>query len=500
MNVQLSGICKRFGAVHANADVDLTLRSGEVCALLGENGAGKSTLMKLLYGVFTPDSGTIAIDGAPVRIDSPRAARAHGIGMLFQQFSLIDALSVSDNLVLGARGVPLWLGSRSRVRVQAEQKLAELAPDIDPRRRVRELGPGEKQLVELSKVLSAGARLVILDEPTSLLARPEAERLWRRLRELASAGHAVVLITHKLEDIDACADRAVVLRAGRVVLETREVKARHRDALVAAMMGGALPRAPLRRPKGSDGTSSGGAARSGVRLRSSAVSAVWADQRLERVSFSLARGSILGVAGVTGNGQELLGRVLAGVQAPRAGQLTLDGQPLAGASDPRVAYVPEQPMLNAIARSLSLLVNLEALRVRRLPWWLSLRGLRAGAERLLERFDVQPRELDRPAGTLSGGNAQKLVLARELAGEPDLIVVCFPSMGLDAAACQRLVGELVAHAERGASVVWIGEDLDALLAHADEIAVLHHGRLSGPIPVSGADKHQLGLWMTGAAA
>src|SRR5690606_937450 len=205
-------------------------------------------------------------------------------------------------------------------------------------------------------------------------------------------------------------------------------------------------------------------------------------------------------AGVTGNGQELLGRVLAGVHAPREGRVTLDGRPLAGASDPRVAYVPEQPLVNALARSLPLLVNLEARRVRRLPWWVSLAGQRAGAQRLLERFDVQPRDLDRAAGTLSGGNAQKLALARELAGEPELIVVCFPTMGLDAVASARLLGELAAHAERGAAVVWIGEDLDALLAHADQVAVLHRGRLSAPVPARDADRQRLGLWMTGAAA
>lgn len=488
MKVELSGVCKRFAGVQATDRVDLVLRSGEVCALLGENGAGKSTLMKMLYGLVAPDAGRISIDGAPVSIGSPRVAQARGIGMLLQQLSLIDALSVSDNLVLGARGVPLWLGPRSRVRVAAEQKLARLAPEIDPRRRVADLGPGEKQLVELSKVLSAGARLLILDEPTSLLARPEAERLWQRLRALASSGHGVVLITHKLEDVAACADRAVVLRSGRVVLETREVGAP--SILVAAMMGGVLPDLPERRP----------VAGGGERLHVSAVSARWADQRLDRVSFALPRGAILGVAGVTGNGQELLGRVLAGAHPPHAGRLTLDGRPLAGAADARVAYVPEQPMVNALARSLSLLVNLQALRLRRLPWWLSLSSARAAAQHLLERFDVRPRELDRAAGTLSGGNAQKLVLARELSGQPELIVVCFPTMGLDAAASRHLVAELVAHAERGAVVIWIGEDLDALLAHADQIAVLHRGRLAGPIPARGADKQQLGLWMTGAAA
>jgi general nucleoside transport system ATP-binding protein len=487
MNVELAGVSKRFGAVLANDGVDLSLRAGEVCALLGENGAGKSTLMKLLYGVLEPDSGVISIDGKPVRIDSPRVARAQGIGMLFQQFSLIDALSVSDNLLLGAHHVPFWLFGRTRARARAEQQLAALAPDIDPRRFVRDLSPGEKQLVELSKVLGAGARLVILDEPTSVLARPEAERLWQRLRELARAGHTVVLITHKLEDVAACADRAVVLRAGRVVLETREVSAS--DVLVSAMLGRELEPAPLRPAR----------LEQAERLRVSDVSAASGDQRLERVSFSLARGEILGIAGVTGNGQELLGRVLAGVVAPREGSVSLDRQSLRGPADARVAYVPEQPMVYALAASLPLLVNLHALELRRLPWWLSLDAQRAPAERLLERFDVQPRELDRPAGTLSGGNAQKLVLARELSGEPALIVVCFPTMGLDAAASQRLLGELAAHAERGAAVVWIGEDLDALLGHADRVAVLYRGALRGPIPTRGADRQALGLWMAGAA-
>jgi len=486
VNVSLSHLSKRFGSVTANDDISLRLLPGEVCALLGENGAGKSTLMKLLYGLLTPDSGEIQLDGKPVRIPSPRAAQALGIGMLFQQFSLIGALSVTDNLLLGARGVPFWLSKRTLAR--AQHRLRELAPGIDARRLARDLSPGEKQLVELSKVLSAGARLVILDEPTSLLAAPEAERLWRRLRELARAGHGVVLITHKLEDVAACADRVVVLRAGRVVLETRAVS--DRDALVSAMLGAPLGRRPLKRA----------AAVAPPRLSVCQVCAEWGDQKLEQVSFELARGQILGVAGVTGNGQELLGRVLAGLLAPQAGRIALDERALVGPADPRIAYVPEQPLLNAVAGSLPLLVNLHALGVRQLPWWLSFESRRAGAQQLLERFDVRPPELDRPAATLSGGNVQKLVLARELSGEPALIVACFPGMGLDAAASRRLVDELLAHAERGAAVVWIGEDLDQLLAHADQVAVLQRGRLRGPVPVAQADRRELGSWMAGAAA
>jgi ABC-type uncharacterized transport system ATPase subunit len=492
VKLELCGMSKRYGATVACDAIDLEIRGGEVLALLGENGAGKSTLMKMLYGVEQADAGEIRRDGERVQVDSPRAARELGVGMVFQQFSLIPAFSVAENLSLGAPGLPLLRPFRSAAHRRALAELRGLLPELDPETPARELGVGEKQLVELAKALARGARVLILDEPTSVLSRPDAARLWRKLRELAAAGQAVVLITHKLDDVAACADRVVVLRAGRVVHES--TGAVDREGLVRAMLGGAVPRVTSRKR-----------VIGARRLEVNALAAERAGTALRRVSFEVAAGEVLGIAGVTGNGQELLGRVLAGVTVPLEGQVELDGASLFRDGAPAaiarsIAYVPDQPLVNGSAGALSVLVNLWALKARSLPFWLDFAQGRREAAELIERFDVRPRELGRPAGTLSGGNLQKLVIARELAPGPKLLVACFPTMGLDVAAAAAVTSELLAAAERGAAVVWISEDLDALMAHADRVAVLHRGELRGPVAVTSAVREQLGAWMSGAAA
>jgi general nucleoside transport system ATP-binding protein len=484
VKLELRGISKRYGKTQACDGVSLTIAPGEVLALLGENGAGKSTLMKVLYGVETPDAGEILRDGAPVRIGSPSRALALGIGMVFQQFSLIPAFTVAESLSLGAPETPFFWPLASRASARALERLRELLPEVDPRQRVSELGVGERQLLELGKVLARGARILILDEPTSVLSAPDAARLWSRIRALAHSGHSVVLITHKLEDVEACADRVVVMRAGRVVHETRDVK--ERGALVRAMLSGEVPRVLVR------------ATRPGPpRLTVEGLSAERAGVRLGQLSFEVGSGEVLGIAGVTGNGQELLSRVLAGVEPALSGSVRVDGGALAAGA---VGYVPEQPLVNGCAGALSVLVNLRALDLTSLPFWTELAAARREANALMDRFDVRPRDLDRPAGTLSGGNVQKLVIARELSRDPKLVVACFPSMGLDVAAAAAVLSELTTAAERGAAVVWISEDLDALLAHADRIGVLYRGQLRGPVPREAASREQLGAWMTGAAA
>jgi general nucleoside transport system ATP-binding protein len=493
--VRLSQICKRFGHVLANDDVSLEIRGGEVLALLGENGAGKSTLMKVLYGAERAEQGVIEVDGVQRAIASPREARALGIGMVFQQGSAIAQLSVAENLLLGAAGVRRFrpLARRNNPALdRALGQLRELAPEIDPTASVESLSAGERQLLELAKLLWRGARLLILDEPTSLLARPDAERLWRHVRDLAQRGHAVVMITHKLEDVASAADRVVVMRAGKIVHDTRDVAAR--DALLSAM--GSKPAAPI------NSAAPPSAARA-ARLSVENVSASSGSARIEAVSFEVAAGEILGVAGVTGNGQELLARVLAGVSAAASGRIQLDQQaltPAARALRRSIAYIPDQPRVQACAPELSLLINLRALEIERWPWRLDLSSERTTARKQLARFDVRPPELERAAGTLSGGNLQKLVVARELSGSPALVVACFPTFGLDAAAARALQRELIAQAARGAAVVWISEELDPLLEHADRIAVLHRGRLHGPIPRAAASTSTLGAMMTGAAA
>jgi general nucleoside transport system ATP-binding protein len=488
VTLELRGISKRYGQTQACDGIDLTVAPGEVLALLGENGAGKSTLMKILYGIERADGGEIFHDGRRVEIGAPSRALALGIGMVFQQFSLIQAFTVAENLSLGARDSPFFWPLRSKSHADALERLSQLLPGLDPRARVSELGAGEKQLIELCKVLSRGARILILDEPTSVLSGPDAQRLWVRIRELARAGHSVILITHKLDDVAACADRVVVLRAGRVVHQTRDVT--ERAALVRAMLGRDAP--PVRQRS----------ARSVVpRLSVSELSAEQAGVKLSQIAFQVGAGEILGIAGVTGNGQELLSRVLAGVTPPLSGQIELDGARIEGnAHGASVGYIAEQPLVNGCASALSVQVNLGALDVESLPFWLDPEATRRDAAVLLDRFDVRPRELARPVGTLSGGNVQKLVVARELSREPKLIVACYPCMGLDVAAATAVLSELTGAAERGAAVVWISEDLEALLTHADRVGVLFKGALRGPVAADGASREQLGAWMTGAAA
>jgi simple sugar transport system ATP-binding protein len=483
--VRLRAVAKSFGPVRAVDGVDLELRRGETLALLGENGAGKSTLMKLLYGVHQPERGAIELDGRPVALTSPAVAIAHGIGMVFQRFTLVPALSVLDNLLLA------W--PRTRWRLGGEHaavlaRLTALAPGLDPRRRVAELSVAERQLVELVRVLNMDARCVLLDEPTAVLTPLEVERLYELIRPLAREGRAVVMITHKLADVAACADRVVVMRQGRLV-DDAPAGARSEEALVRAMIG-TSEIADDSGPPPVQG-------RVRLLVRGLAVGEV------REVAFEVAAGEVLGVAGVAGNGQRALAEALAGVQAPSAGEALLDGRSLlrregAGGLDPRVAYIPEQPLDNGVAAALSATVNVALRRLRALrafPDWRAEAGV---TRALMERFDVRPLEPRLPVHAFSGGNLQKLVLARELSGTPDLVVACYPTMGLDVAATRAVHGHLLAAAARGASVVWFSEELDELLRFAHRIAVMREGRIVGVLPREGASRQALGRLMAGS--
>ena len=371
-------------------------------------------------------------------------------------------------------------------------RLAEMAPEIDPDRKVRDLAGGERQLVELVKALNLEARLVILDEPTSVLTPAETRRLWERVRLLAGSGRAVVFITHKFEDVEACADRVAVMRQGRMIANVSASEASVND-LVALMMGqggfreaGAVP--PPR----------AGAPRVWVKR----LSARSGSAHIRDVEFQMVPGEILGVAGVAGNGQYLLAEALAGRHAPESGEILLDGESLSREDgfepdDARVAYIPEQPAINGIAADLDVSVNLALKRLRALPFFPDWKAVREDAMDLIRRFDVRPPDPSRPAGDLSGGNIQKLVIARELSGKPALIVACYPTMGLDLNAAKAVYENLFRHAAEGACVIWISEDLDDLLAYAHRIAVLCRGRIAGILPASAADRERVGLLMAG---
>ena len=495
MQVELRGITKRFGAVLANDAVDLALESGKVLALLGENGAGKSTLMKILYGFYQADAGEILIDGQGVLIVSPQDAIAQGIGMLFQQFSLIPAFSVRENLILAHPRAPWLLGHHAKRWRGALTKLDEIAPEIDPDRPVNTLSVGEMQLVELAKVLGRDAKLVILDEPTAVLIPAETERLWHFIRQLAAAGAAVVMITHKLDDVYACADDVSVMRQGRVVANVR-TRDQQRDDLIRLMMGGETLRAPEAIPTRMD---------SAIRVAVKALAATSVLGSVNGIDLKLAAGEILGIAGVSGNGQNVLAEALVGVTPLHAGEVIVDGvtlcAPRMGNVDrSRIAYIPEDPLRNAVAPDLSAAVNLFLNEVKRLPLFPDRHRMQSDALRSMQAFDVRPPDPTLAVNSLSGGNLQRLVIARELAHEPALIVACYPTMGLDSSATAMVYERLFAHARRGACVVWISEDLDDLLRYAHRIAIMLRGRVAGIVNAGEASRQQIGALMAGSVA
>lgn len=482
------GVSRRFGDLLAVTSASLDICAGEVLAVLGENGAGKSTLMKMLYGIHPPSAGRILLDGRDSPIRGPSDAMRHRIGMVFQHFSLLPALSVRDNLLVAYPKAPFVLTRRGAVVEKAMERLREIAPDIDPESRIADLSVGEQQLVELCKVLNLDARVVILDEPTSVLTPVEAARLHLFVRQLARDGIAVVLITHKLADVEACADRIAVMRAGHVAgVFARDEKPM--SEIVQLMMGpGRGNRAGLTR----------GRARKAERLFLNDLCAELPGMKLDRIRLGIAGGEVLGIAGVAGNGQTLLAETVAGLHPPTSGDIVLDGVSIARRGDEArsvaLGYIPEQPRSNAVVEEMTVAANLE------------LRRLAGNAEEKVEdikamirRFNVSPADPDRPAGTLSGGNLQKLVCARELGMPRGAVLACYPTMGLDLGAIATIYSELFAQADGGAAVLWISEDLDDLIDHADRIAVLRAGRIVAILDNDGTvTRGRLGELMTSA--
>jgi general nucleoside transport system ATP-binding protein len=483
--VELRGITKRFGELVANHAVDFAVARGEVHALLGENGAGKSTLMRILYGLTRPDAGTMLVDGRPVAIHSPKDAIAAGIGMVTQHFALVRPMTVTENVVLGATD-----GARVRLDVAA-RKVAEAAERFgiraNPQARIDRLSVGEQQRVEILKALYRDCRVLILDEPTAVLVPQEVDALFATLRRLRDDGMAIVFISHKLHEVREISSRVTVLRRGAVVgtRATADVD----DRELASLMVG-RPTMGVQRPA---------AARAGgVVLQVEGV----AGETLQHIAFEVDSGEILGVAGVSGNGQGELVDVLCGMRRPSAGRVEVGGVDVTGASPAQVVAaglgrIPEDRHA-AVVGELSVAQNLalEHLGEFRRGLQLDNSGLRRNAEALIERFSIRAKP-DDPAASLSGGNLQKLVLARVLSREPKAIVVAQPTRGLDIAATEYVHGELLAQRERGAAVLLVSEDLDELLALADRLVVMYEGRIVGRLSAAEADPERLGLLMAG---
>jgi simple sugar transport system ATP-binding protein len=513
--LSLQGITKRFGTLVANDDISLSLQAGEVLALLGENGAGKSTLVSILFGHYLADAGHIEVFGEPLPPGQPRAALAAGIGMVHQHFALADNLSVLDNVMLGSE--PLWqpFSRRGAARRALLDTAARFGLQVDPDARVGALSVGERQRVEILKALvpvgrRKPARILILDEPTAVLTPSEAESLFATLRQLVAQGLAIIFISHKLDEVLRVSTRVAVLRGGRLVAEvpTQDVG----KAELAALMVGREVEPARRRERAGERTVVCELSRVGV-------DGTRARPLLEDLNLALHAGEVVGIAGVSGNGQQALAELLCGLRPPDRGVLRVQGRVLP--ARPRdwveagVARVPEDRHAVGVVGDLPLWEN--AVLERYATPAFSRGGLvrraqaRAHAQRIVERFDVrgtQARGVDTLARSLSGGNMQKLILGRALTpppGErddtpPRLIVADQPTWGLDVGAVAYVHQQLLDACARGAAVLLISEDLDEVFALADRVAVIHAGRLSEARPVADCTLAEIGLAMAGSGS
>lgn len=494
--VQLQNITKAFPGVLANDRVTLDIRAGEVHALLGENGAGKTTLMNILFGLYRPDGGEIWVKGKRVSIRSPRHALALGIGMVHQHFKLVGPHSVAENVALGLSGTPFWSPARAVGR-----RLGELSEryglPVDPDRQVWELSAGEQQRVEILKTLIRGAEVLILDEPTSVLTPQEARELFKVLERMKAEGHGVIFISHKLDEVLSVADRVTVMRRGAVVGTV--ASAETDKAALARMMVGREVVFQLTK-KACD---PGDAALTVDDLHARSDRGTPA---LRGISFALCRGEILGVAGVAGNGQRELVEVLTGLRRAERGRVRILGKDMtrAGArrlSDAGVAHIPEERIRMGIVPGLSVEENLVLKRHHRPPFCrggvLRLAAVRRFASLAIEEYRIQTPSPRTPAKLLSGGNIQKLILARELSGEPALVIAAHPTYGLDVGATEQIREILLRQRAAGAGILLVSEDLEEITELADRIAVLFRGEIMGVVAAGEARLEEIGLMMAG---
>jgi simple sugar transport system ATP-binding protein len=495
--LELRGITKRFGALTANDAVDLQLRRGEIHALLGENGAGKSTLMSVVYGMSRPDEGEILVDGRPVSVASPREAMDLGIGMVFQHFMLIPVMTVAENLVLGAEprknGLLDLAGARARTRELSER----YGLKVDPDARVSDVSVGQQQRVEILRALDRGAKILVLDEPTAVLTAQETAELAQVLRNLRDAGTSIVFITHKLHEVLDIADRVTVLRRGKTIgtVETADAD----EASLARMMVGrdvvlrvekepARPGEPL--------------------LEIDDVHAV--DDRglpaVDGVSLEVRAGEIVAVAGIDGNGQSELIDAISGLRHVVSGAVRLRGQDITNAT-PRAAreagigHIAEDRHHRGLVLDFSLAENL-ALNDYRAESRFGLikpRRMVDAARRLLHEFDVRGGAPETPARSLSGGNQQKVVIAREVSGNPDALIAAQPTRGLDVGAIEFVHRRLLAERDAGRAILLFSLELDEVRSLADRILVIYDGRIVGELPPTASDE-ELGLLMTGSGS
>lgn len=499
MKVELRGITKRFPGVIANEQVDLAVSSGEVLALLGENGAGKSTLMNVLYGLYHAEEGEILINDTPVRFDSPGDALDAGIGMVHQHFMLVPVFTVAENLMLGNE---VTHGPLGRLDTEAARhRIAELSRRyglaVDPDATIEDLSVGVQQRAEILKALYRDAAVLILDEPTAVLTPAEIAELESIIRSLADAGKAIIFITHKLGEVMRVADRIAVLRGGRLVGETTPA-ATDEASLAELMVGRAVALTVDRAPATPGDTV--------LDVRGLSVTDDRGAVAVDSLDFEVRGGEILAVAGVQGNGQTELVAALCGLREPLTGTVLLDRDDVTGASPAElfargVGHIPEDRQNDGLVGPFSVADNLVLNTYRWEPYAKGpLRdhdAVRTNALELTAAFDVRTASVEAPAGTLSGGNQQKVIVAREFTHSQRLLVAAQPTRGLDVGSIQYIHSRIVAERDSGAAVLLVSAELDEVLALADRVAVMYEGRFVGVLEGDEIDRSRIGLLMAG---
>ncbi len=502
MRLELRGITKRFGSLVANDRIDLVVEPGEIHCLLGENGAGKSTLMNVLYGLYHPDEGEILVDGEAKDFHGPRDAIAAGIGMVHQHFMLVPVFTVAENVILGdepvsaASGGPLvgWL-DRRRARKHVREVSERYGLPVDPDARVENLPVGVQQRVEIVKALVREAQVLILDEPTAVLTPQEIDELFAVMNTLRAAGKSIVFITHKLKEVKAIADRITVIRRGRVVGEALPEMT---EQNLASMMVGRDVRLTVEKGPAAPGAPA-------LDVRGLTVLDRHGNAAVDDISFTVRAGEILGIAGVDGNGQSELVQAIMGLLPTQAGSITLDGRQLVGLAprkvlDAGVGFVPEDRSHDGLVGDFTVAENLVLDLYKSEPFAgvfsLDLGEIQRNAKLRVEEFDIRPPEPDHLAGQLSGGNQQKVVVAREMSRPLSLLVASQPTRGVDVGAQEFIHKRIVAERDQGRPVVIVSTELDEVLSLADAIAVMYRGKIVGTVSPD-TSREEIGLLMAG---
>ncbi len=501
--IELRHIEKHFGTTIANRDVSLTIECGTIAGIIGENGAGKSTLMSILYGFYEADGGEILIHGKPIAIKSAHDAIAAGIGMVHQHFVLVDTFTVLENIMLGSEGGVLLRRGKRAARRELERLEAEYGLGIDPDALVGDLPVGAQQRVEILKALYRGAEILILDEPTGVLTPQETDQLFRILTTLRDRGTTIILITHKLREVMAVTDTVHVMRAGSIVA-FRPTTATNSQELADLMVG---RKVRLRLEKS--------AARPGAALLEAQDISLQDDRGvtcLDNISLTLRAGEIVGIAGVSGNGQSELLEVLAGIRKPASGRYIVCDREITAdrACDPAtmrslgLAHIPEDRhrlgLVTTFSASESAMLGYQRDPLYRRRFLLDRPAIARHCASLMQEFDVRPRQCDLRSANFSGGNQQKLIVARELARHPKVLLVGQPTRGIDIGAIEFIHNQLIAHRDAGCAILVVSVELDEVMSLADRILVMCAGRIVGEVSAEDADERQLGMMMANMAA